>query len=182
MMTEKLRAAAKAALSAMDYMLRNGEWYCAEGRANALRAALAEPDEQKPVAHPFEDASVISALYWASILIKQKYPVGHNGADSWLMNYSDKHGENVRRHDHREWGKVHGRWKPKAALAEPAIKDSLTVQRPWAGLTDREFQPMIKKAMGYYGYDKLEPSHLTAGAGFRVFANAIEAKLREKNT
>ena len=42
-MTDKLRAAAKAALSAMDYMLRNGEWYCAEERANALRAALAEP-------------------------------------------------------------------------------------------------------------------------------------------
>ena len=43
MMTDKLRAAAQAALSAMDYMLRNGEWYCAEERANALRAALAEP-------------------------------------------------------------------------------------------------------------------------------------------
>ena len=66
------------------------------------------------------------------------------------------------------------------ALAEPAIKESLTV-RPWVGLTDREFQPMIQKAMAYYGYDQSEPSHLTAGAGFRVFAYAIEAKLREKN-
>ena len=54
-------------------------------------------------------------------------------------------------------------------------------QRPWVGLTDREFQPMIQKAMAYYGYDQSEPSHLTAGAGFRVFAYAIEAKLREKN-
>ena len=69
----------------------------------------------------------------------------------------------------------------RAALAEPAIKESLTV-RPWVGLTDREFQPMIQKAMAYYGYDQSEPSHLTAGAGFRVFAYAIEAKLREKNT
>ena len=47
-MSDKLREAAQAALSAMDYMLRNGEWYCAEERANALRAALAEP-EQEPV-------------------------------------------------------------------------------------------------------------------------------------
>ena len=70
----------------------------------------------------------------------------------------------------------------KDALAKPAIKESLTPQRPWVGLTDREFQPMIQKAMAYYGYDQSEPSHLTAGAGFRVFANAIEARLREKNT
>ena len=54
-------------------------------------------------------------------------------------------------------------------------------RREWVGLTDREFQPMIQKAMAYYGYDQSEPSHLTAGAGFRVFAYAIEAKLREKN-
>jgi len=70
----------------------------------------------------------------------------------------------------------------RAALAEPAIKDSLTVQRPWVGLTDREFQPMIQKAMAYYGYDQSEPSHLTAGAGFRVFANAIESRLKDKNS
>jgi hypothetical protein len=54
-------------------------------------------------------------------------------------------------------------------------------RREWVGLADDEIQPMIKKAMGYYGYDQSEPSHLTAGAGFRVLANAIEAKLREKN-
>ena len=69
-----------------------------------------------------------------------------------------------------------------AELAEAIVKNSLTVQRPWVGLTDREFQPMIQKAMAYYGYDQSEPSHLTAGAGFRVFAYAIEAKLKEKNT
>jgi hypothetical protein len=53
-MTDKLRAAAQAALSAMDYMLRNGEWYCAEERANALRAALAESaiKESLTVAEP----------------------------------------------------------------------------------------------------------------------------------
>jgi hypothetical protein len=138
-MSDKLRAAAQAALETLDILskLGNGD-VDGDGKGNEiaqdarqnLRAALAEPDEQKPVAHPFEDASVISALYWASILIEKEYPVGHNGADSWLMNYSDKHGENVRRHDHREWEKVHGRWKPKAALAEPAIKESLTTAEP----------------------------------------------------
>jgi hypothetical protein len=53
-MSDKLRAAAQAALSAMDYMLRNGEWYCAEERANALRAALAEQTvkESLTVAEP----------------------------------------------------------------------------------------------------------------------------------
>ena len=62
------------------------------------------------------------------------------------------------------------------------VVGGMALTRPWVGLTDREFQPMIQKAMAYYGYDQSEPSHLTAGAGFRVFANAIEARLREKNT
>ena len=73
----------------------------------------------------------------------------------------------------------------RAALAETEQEPMLEMnpeKRPWVGLTDREFQPMIQKAMAYYGYDQSEPSHLTAGAGFRVFAYAIEAKLREKNT
>jgi hypothetical protein len=39
-----LREAAQQALQAMDYMLNNGEWYQAQERADALRAAL----EQKP--------------------------------------------------------------------------------------------------------------------------------------
>jgi len=38
-----LREAAQQALQAMDYMLNNGEWYQAQERADALRAALAEP-------------------------------------------------------------------------------------------------------------------------------------------
>jgi hypothetical protein len=44
-----LRKAAQMALEAMDYMLRSGEWYCAQERADALRAALAQP-VQVPVA------------------------------------------------------------------------------------------------------------------------------------
>ena len=48
----KLREAAQQALEAMDYMLRNGEWYQAHERADALRAALAEPvQEPYPNSH-----------------------------------------------------------------------------------------------------------------------------------
>ena len=54
-------------------------------------------------------------------------------------------------------------------------------QRPWVGLTDEDFQPVVQKAMMYYGY---EPKHstLTSGAGFYVLVRDIEAALKEKNT
>lgn len=54
----------------------------------------------------------------------------------------------------------------EAALAEPAIKESLTVQRPWVGLTENEIWTL-------HDFDSyLNPVE---------FARAIEAKLREKN-
>jgi hypothetical protein len=49
------------------------------------------------------------------------------------------------------------------ALAEPAIKDSLTTQRPWVGLTDEEI-------------------NLIPDGEYMDFYTAIEAKLRNKNT
>ena len=54
-------------------------------------------------------------------------------------------------------------------------------KREWVGLTDEDFQPMVHKAMMYYGYD---PKHstLTSGAGFYALVRAVEAKLKEKNT
>jgi len=51
----------------------------------------------------------------------------------------------------------------------------------WVGLTDEDFQPMVQKAMAYYGY-KPEHSTLTSGAGFYALVRDIEAKLKEKNT
>ena len=53
--------------------------------------------------------------------------------------------------------------------------------RSWVGLTDEDFQPMVHKAMMYYGYD---PKHstITSGAGFYELVRAVEAKLNEKNT
>ena len=43
---EPLEKAAKDVLQLVDYMLRNGEWYQAQERADALRAALAQPDQR----------------------------------------------------------------------------------------------------------------------------------------
>ena len=54
----------------------------------------------------------------------------------------------------------------RVALAEPAIKDSLTVQRPWVGLTENEIWTL-------HDFDSY-PSPVE-------FARAIEAKLRERN-
>ena len=54
----------------------------------------------------------------------------------------------------------------KDALAEPAIKESLTVQRPWVGLTDDEI---------WQEWSSPKDSAID-------FARTIEAKLREKNT
>ena len=58
---------------------------------------------------------------------------------------------------------------------------ALAAKREWVGLTDEDFQPMVHKAMMYYGYD---PKHstLTSGAGFYELVRAVEAKLKEKNT
>jgi hypothetical protein len=52
--------------------------------------------------------------------------------------------------------------------------------RQWVGLTDEEIVELIKPAMRYYGHN---PDHavLTSGAGFVGLADAIEAKLKEKN-
>jgi hypothetical protein len=54
----------------------------------------------------------------------------------------------------------------RAALAEPAIKDSLIAQRPWVGLTDDEI---------WQEWSSPKDSAID-------FARTIEAKLREKNT
>ena len=97
--------------------------------ANLEKEALAQP-EQEPVAHPFEDKTVISSLSWAAGLIEQAYRAcgGHNGADSWLMNYADKQGERIRQADHREWEKVNGRWQVKVT---PPQRKPLTVGEVW---------------------------------------------------
>ena len=52
----------------------------------------------------------------------------------------------------------------KAALAEPAIKESLIAQRPWVGLADEDFEK-----------EKFVDFNFLAGASFAA------AKLKEKN-
>ena len=70
--------------------------------------------------------------------------------------------------------------KHRIAELEGAVI-GLQAQRTWVGLTDEDFQPMVQKAMAYYGY-KPEHSTLTSGAGFYALVRNIEAKLKEKNT
>ena len=177
-MSDKLREAAQAALDAMKLARGNhGKIMLAypaieswlyhrvdqrlDDAITDVEDALAEP-KQEPVVHPFEDSAVISALTWAASLIEKKYPVGHNGGDSWLMNYSDKHGEHIRRSDHREWEKVHGRWKPKAAPP----------RREWVGLTDEEIDAIYLQH--HNRYDQCESPNWS-------YERAVEAKLRERN-
>jgi hypothetical protein len=95
-----LEKAAKDVLHLVEYMLRNGEWYQAQERADALRAAL--------------------------------------GMESKIN------------HD-------------RAALEQPE----------WQGLTDEEALAIL------VGVD---PETKRLSRGFRAFARAIEAKLKERNT
>ena len=63
----------------------------------------------------------------------------------------------------------------RVALAEPAIKESLTV-RPWVGLTEEEIESLQRLAI-----DPVDAN----GWGFlnrESYAHLIEAKLKEKNT
>jgi hypothetical protein len=71
-------------------------------------------------------------------------------------------------------------WKTQNHLEHLPGREPIS-PRPWIGLTDEDFQPMVKKAMAYYGY-KPEHSTLTSGAGFYKLVRNIEAKLKEKNT
>jgi len=126
-MSDKLREAAQAALSAMDYMLRNGEWYCAEERANALRAALAEPAIKE------------------SLTVAEPEPVAwyHNCFGTLELSRVQRLG-----------------WSPLYSAPQ---------RREWVGLTDQE----TKLLWTEHGY---------RSAMCKPFAQAIEAKLREKNT
>jgi hypothetical protein len=120
------------------------------------------------------------------------------------MNYSDQYGEDIRRHDHRAWEKVNGRWKSKAleaALEEPAIKESLTVaeQEPVACIGTNGKLMWLKKPSAIYS--KPRPLYTApprkewigltdadfekekfVNYNFMAGASFAEAKLRGKNT
>ena len=73
----------------------------------------------------------------------------------------------------------HGRYCGKAVPTQPVFRsyttaatfdeddDTQTYQRPWVGLTDDDYQQILKQHNG---------------AGLLAFYNLVEAKLREKNT
>ena len=58
-----LEKAAKDVLQLVDYMLRNGEWYQAQERADALRAALAQPDQRKALAQQEQEPVALFTKY-----------------------------------------------------------------------------------------------------------------------
>jgi hypothetical protein len=74
-----LRKAAQQVLEAMDYMLNNGEWYQAQERADALRSALAQP-EQEPAAWRYALDASVEGPRW--IYIDQRNP------HTWLTDPS----------------------------------------------------------------------------------------------
>jgi hypothetical protein len=80
-------------------------------------------------------------------------------------------------------GEFVGHWVLTIIEPPPYVTESMPLYaapRQWVGLTDEEIVELIKPAMRYYGYN---PDHavLTSGAGFVELADAIEAKLKEKN-
>lgn len=93
--------------------------------------------------------------------------------------------ENVAQLKHKLVGTVGDLFDERVISKRELDRDSLVYiaqpQRTWVGLTDEDFQPMVQKAMAYYGY-KPEHSTLTSGAGFYALVRAIEVKLKEKNT
>lgn len=72
-----------------------------------------------------ETKSIVSALKWAGSLIRKEYEHGHNGADSWLMNYSAL-GEDIRNRDHRKWVKSDWRWVPVDVQAAPSTSEEIS--------------------------------------------------------
>jgi hypothetical protein len=120
MMTDKLRAAAQAALDAMS----------------VVRVFVTSEE-------------------------KIKHPEGTDWYDNIRINLDENIVNNI-----KEMNAI------EAALAEPAIKESLTVQRPWVGLTDEEIDEIGKAVIGFNSLSGWE----------NEFGLAIEAKLREKNT
>jgi hypothetical protein len=76
-MTE-LRKAAQDMLASVDYMLQNGEWYQAQKRADVLRLALAQPEEQED-----KDAEIErlrKALYYEENRFQR---IGTHAPDCW---------------------------------------------------------------------------------------------------
>ena len=90
---------------------------------------------------------------------------------AWMYYIEGDNSKPVLTYEKQDWAERYEHWR----------EVELVQKREWVGLTDEDFQPMVHKAMMYYGYD---PKHstLTSGAGFYELVRAVEAKLKEKNT
>jgi hypothetical protein len=120
-----LREAAQQALQAMDYMLNNGEWYQAQERADALRTALEQP-EQEPVADipkEFND-------WWDADRLTQTNPFREDSPAYWAWEG----------------------WQARAALAEPVepvawrwgYRSVTTGEMDWRGYVEIAAHPNLR--------------------------------------
>jgi len=91
-----LRKAAQAMLACVDYMLKSGEWFYAQERADTLRLALASP-EPKQDDKDAEIARLRKALYYEE---NRSQRIGTHAPDCW--KWGPNHYECVLRKIKRE--------------------------------------------------------------------------------
>jgi hypothetical protein len=107
--------------------------------------------------------AALDAMSVVRVFVTSEEKIKHPEGTDWYDNIRIDLDENIV-NDIKEMNAL------EAALAEPTVQESLTVQRPWVGLTDEEV--MILNRKSYDAQIGLLPL---------TFYRAIEAKLREKN-
>ena len=78
-------------LASVDYMLQNGEWYQAQKRADVLRLALTQPEEQNDKDEEIE--RLRKALYYEENRFQR---IGTHASDCW--KWGPNHYECALRH------------------------------------------------------------------------------------
>jgi len=144
-----LRQAAQQALEALHEFGYHGSSPRWERTSNALKAALAQP-EQEPT--PWRDMIVVSLV---------REGINKHKARE-LADYFAAQPEPP-----LEWEWINNILHEYGLQAIDFVSDWRAAQRPWQGLTDEEYQEILKQ------HD---------GAGLLAFYNLVEAKLKEKNT
>jgi hypothetical protein len=131
-----------------------------------LKAQLAQP-EQEPVAHPVISGALFDFMGW---LTSRKERIVLSSADEASLAVDAI----------RDFAKMRG-----LSLDDAKVQDWNTTppQRTWVGLTDEEIKTTLSQLYCDLNQIKLAPNDRPQKetVGF-LFARAIEAKLKEKNT